>query len=177
MYHKYSKSLSQFWVICLVICRTWCKTNTKLSHEDLNYLPCWREWTPLPLGAPLGNVNWCSPASSMGSFPTNTRGRGDGLHSSVPSDMCHYTGLRGTPKSITCFQTVREVRAPLYDCCKAMKPESIKYCLSSVCVWYFVNNKKKGLISDVKNGIRTIWDFDWLMIWGRMTLWAILLYA
>lgn len=39
MYREYSKSFScHFWVICLVIRRTWCRTNTKQSHEDLNYL-------------------------------------------------------------------------------------------------------------------------------------------
>lgn len=39
MYREYSKSFScHFWVICLVIRRTRCRTNTKQSHEDLNYL-------------------------------------------------------------------------------------------------------------------------------------------
>lgn len=39
IYRKYSQSFScHFWVICLVIRRTWCRTNTKQSHEDLNYL-------------------------------------------------------------------------------------------------------------------------------------------
>lgn len=39
---------------------------------------------------PQGNSNWCSPASLLGSFPTNTRGHVEGLHSSVPSEICHY---------------------------------------------------------------------------------------
>lgn len=79
-------------------------------------LPCWVHFTP------------------------TQRGHVNGLHSSVPSKICHYQAA--TVKSITCFQTARELGVVLHVYCITMKTKSIMYCLShclALYVFYFAS--------------------------------------
>lgn len=86
---------------------------------------------------PQGISNWCSPASSLGSFPINTRGYVDGLHSSVPPEICYYHAAWNSNSRINnMFSTSGEPGVVLHVYYTAMKTKSIMYCLSCLFALY-----------------------------------------